>query len=544
MNNFKALGITVLTCSTLTSCSFFYKDGKRTNFDIMDKCSLSAKSGCSDSVFYTDVDKNTNERKTVAILEIDEQGHYINESYADKIIDFVKKENESDSKPVVLLFIHGWNHNSIEGDENLSDFKKIIKSVKIKNKDGNYRDVIGVYVSWRAKVYPDYLNKLATFWNRKKVSEDIGRGDLQRFILNLDGFLSDSKPHEEKPIFILAGHSFGASALYSAVSTMLLMRFDEGIRQQEKDSSVALKGVGDLVLLINPAVEVTRFAALREHIWKNGGERPRIFKNNLKPFFIVIGSGTDTDTTRYFPIGRKLNAWTENYRDTQIIDGISNKEKTVNEKSMDVTAIGNYAPYYTHWVVQYQTYISEFIEDNNIKPSTLNKAFEEPISREYFEKDLISEKTCEIENRNWLIDSVNHNSESENWSTAYKPTDKNRPKNQELIFKNIVKQQEESLSKHNKAQSVQKDDGLVDQLPLRISTQYIPSGHWKKNEPQKTSDYPTTWENNPYWFMRASDNVIQGHNGIWNRNFSCLVMSILYANSPKPEDMTLDKVEK
>jgi hypothetical protein len=36
-----------------------------------------------------------------------------------------------------------------------------------------------------------------------------------------------------------------------------------------------------------------------------------------------------------------------------------------------------------------------------------------------------------------------------------------------------------------------------------------------------------TWSRNPYWFVKAKANVMQGHNGIWNKNVGCLLLAVM-----------------
>lgn len=516
------IGLALLTAS---SCNWLYNTGGRTSVNISPACSFETLSGCDKkNIFYSNQDQS----KVLAVLEIDEQGKFINERYAEAIFNYVKTRNQQPNKPFVALFVHGWNHNDDEKDENLVSFRNALGVLQMTNAANQAKPVIGIYVTWRARIYPSFLNYV-TFWNRKWVSEEVGRGDLSRFILKLDSELKTTKPDDQdKSIFVLAGHSFGASALYTAVSPVLITRFYESLDAQKKDPKTPLTGIGDFVLLLNPAIEATRFLALREAVWRGGAENPEIFKNNLKPFFMVIGSNNDNATKFAFPIGRHLNATFERYRPIEIVDGASKETKEVKERKLDLEAIGNYSPFYTHWIVQSQ-------------PESKNES-----------ETGISEKACKIISRAWLLESIKPESSQQEWRTFSK----------QLVLNEIFKKPTDgwlvdlSSAPRFNAHENGRLDGLgeralkankieneklikeVQNFPIRISTKFIEDPAWggsEDDDEKHTTKYSTTWKRNPYWFIRANQYVIQGHNGIWSRPLGCFMLGIIVADNSLAE---------
>lgn len=514
----------------LVSC---YKDAYRSNnINVPNKVCFQATKlqGCPEETFYI----NENGSKTITILEIDEQGRFINENQADSILNYIKQKSEEKPKhrPIIMTYIHGWNHNALEVDENWyigglpfkettendSFFKgdlrrfgrtihnlyasqnsvinaRISKNIGLQDdsvKVDQQRDIIGIYISWKGKLYPKPLN-YATFWNRKAVSEEIGRGDLQRFLLQLETIAKPNKvDNSENSILISIGHSFGGSALYNAISPILLSRFFQSVEDQRSASNkknsktttndkIPLRGYGDIVVLINPAIEATRFVSLREAVWRERLKNPQLFDNNTKPLFVSIGGSGDTATRRAFKAGRSIHTFfTENYRNTHLIDGNGSaktgSEYIEDEKNLDITAIGNYSPFYTHWIAQTRDY------------TNFNESDHKSISKTSL-LDL-SPAACEFS-----IESIP--------LTAYA---------------NMTYDSTTPLL-------------IADHFVSRYS---IPNKYadWPRNEPIKTTNAnSTTWKNNPYWFVRASKDMISSHTNIWNRQVGCFILEVLLRNN-------------
>lgn len=493
-------------------------------------------SGCPKSNFYV----SDHEEKAIAILEIDEQGKYISEQNANFVLENIKAEYENATlKPIIAIYVHGWNHNAMEYDNNwyvpqrfpwqdkdnkggdLQKFgraihnlyysqSKIIEARRAGSDAASEgRKVIGVYVAWRGKVFPKPIN-YATFWDRKSVSEEIGRGDLMRFLLKLESIVKPNKSdNNQNSILIAMGHSFGASALYNALSPILLSRFYQSIEEQKYAKSasgaelvnpskpVPLRGYGDLVVLVNPAIEATRFMALREAVWRTAGNDQSIFENNTKPLFISIGGSADKATKLAFKGGRYLNTFFENYRKVNLADGNSaTKTFNVSEKELDITSVGNYPPFYTHWV----TRVGEFYNSSKINTDskTSYKTSAQIVMDNNGSPDLFLEKACGLDPKK-----------------TYTPLNTNN-----LIFPRIKDPdyQPSPLLIANYFVSVDVKDG-----------KYLRGEDWPIGEPtnKTTKAESTTWPQNPYWFVRASKNVIGNHTDIWNREVGCLILDTL-----------------
>ena len=222
---------------------------------------------------------------------------------------------------VVLVFIHGWHHNSSPGDSDIENFKKMVARVE----DG--RPAAGIYVGWRGEsidsnvllgVVPSYLG---TFWDRKNTAHSIGNaGGVTELVRTLSDIRSSFKDSR----LLIIGHSFGGAILYSAMS--------DGIAEQIRrdcQGSDQFTPIADLVVLVNPAFEAMRLRPLYSYA------RNFEFPSNQKPRLIMITSDADWATESAFKVGRHLETIFQSY-------------PSGPHKEEDVTAIGHYQRYITH----------------------------------------------------------------------------------------------------------------------------------------------------------------------------------------------------
>jgi len=179
-------------------------------------------------------------------------------------------------------------------------------------------EVIGVYVGWRGESWTLPLVRYTTFWDRKNTSEEIGRGSLVEFLTRLERATKPDPQSRHK--LMLVGHSFGASVVFNSMSQLLLARFllDAEKLAAERTGSAhsqskpgLVSGYGDLVVLVNPAIEATRimpfFGALNEFTVKQySAKQIDLFAQGQPPRLLILSSEGDWATRGTFPIGRAL----------------------------------------------------------------------------------------------------------------------------------------------------------------------------------------------------------------------------------------------
>lgn len=507
-----------------------------------------------DSVYQVVVDeKNEKDFVQTYILEFNDQGILTNPKTAEAALKYLKKEmDEKANKPIVSLFVHGWNNNAEADNTNLIDFEWAAMALNNSQEKNAQSQVVAIYVSWRGKTMPTGLSHALTFWGRKAVSEEIGRGELAKIIFELEKVLKPNDKAHGK--LILSGHSFGASALYNAVGQELLSRFYTSLKEQEmnKDEKVEIRGVGDIVILLNPAIQALRFRSLRETIYEKAVQRPNIFENNKAPIFMMVATEDDLPVETAFPIGRTISHFLSHNdsKTLSVYQGINgNIENKWTIKHAERNSIGFYAPYYTHFLL-----LADNIKSEQGSPlygivNASQKVLSAP-------KKII-DKTSEVLNK--TTDSVEQEPieiiEKENTVSVEqnKPVEQDKmevPLNISSCFSNAIHKEfesgerktfnwiEEAIAGQGAEETfttVRKTElsgnKEIDLLKLKITNNpsSLKAGqvnHWPLLQQYK-KDEVLSWKRNPYWFVKAKSNVMQGHSGIWNANVACLLLSVM-----------------
>lgn len=478
-------------CPTLSLALVFILSGcttpqfYRSNSDVC----ITSGSRCERSVVVVNQSPDSEVRPTsIMIVELDEQGQYIDRDLKESVSGHLKSINGS---KLVLLFVHGWHHNARYDDDNFLKFSaalSALQEVEDQAREKERRTVVGIYVGWRGKVTWDLPNYL-TFFSRKSVSEEVGRGALKDLILDTESqLIHDSTT--DKNVFVLVGHSFGASALFNAVEPILLSRLHDSLSRHEYNLNdpaepvPPIQGIGNMIVLVNPAIEAMRFNLLREEVWRAGWKNPKIFDGNLKPILLTIGSAGDWATGITFPIGRAVNGFFENHKKIKIAESsIPGREIEVDEKILDKRSIGNYAPFYTHW-----------IKSNTLYDKEVHGNFS---------------KFCPPDTQ-WLkyaIRSGSLNTEGYSLNPAL-------PKDVDVLQPRRP-------------------------LPFQLADQFISSKRWSQEDVDDGKKSDNTWARNPYWFVRANKNIIWDHNAIWSPEAACFIIDLIAAESDRSVDEKL-----
>jgi len=266
---------------------------------------------------------------TLGFIEIDEQGNLYNKAQVDYILNYLEK---SDKQKYVTLYVHGWHHNANDGDENVEQFKNRLKVTKLRHPN---MDVTGVYIGWRGESITIPIVNLLTFWDRKAVSEEVGRNSLVDVFSQLE--MAVKGGNNSKNVLLTVGHSFGSSVVFNALNQIILQRL-----VQSKDGESRL-GFGDLVVLVNPAFEAMRLTPIIE------AAQRYLFKENQKPLMLITTSESDYATKIAFPIARAFNVFFEKHRFFTPTNRDKNSSyTTISEWDLDTTTIGHFDNYITH----------------------------------------------------------------------------------------------------------------------------------------------------------------------------------------------------
>jgi pimeloyl-ACP methyl ester carboxylesterase len=301
---------------------------------------------------------------TLAYLEIDEQGYFQDRRQVEQALAAVARGG----KPkYVVVFVHGWFHSASPEDANVRRFKCALNNLQAI--DGNAgEDVIGIYVGWRGQSWTLPVIKYATFWDRKNTSEEIGRGSLVEFLTRLERV---AKPRPDSPNkLMLVGHSFGASVVFNAIGQILLERFlldaerllterqptaarppappgaaPKGEHPQSKPGLVS--GYGDLVVLVNPAIEATRIVPFFGSLNEFTKAQTDLFFDGQPPRLVILSSEGDTATRKTFPVARFFSTMLESYQDRPLPTPYG-REITTRQRHLDWQTMGNVEALQTH----------------------------------------------------------------------------------------------------------------------------------------------------------------------------------------------------
>jgi pimeloyl-ACP methyl ester carboxylesterase len=289
-------------------------------------------------------------RIPLAYVEIDEQGAYQDRAQVERALALV---GEGKKPKYVVVFAHGWFHSAKADDPNVQRFKCALNNLQAID-DNAGEEVVGIYVGWRGASWTLPVVKFATFWDRKNTSDEIGRGSLVEFLMRLEGAV---KPTPDTPSkLMVVGHSFGASVVFNSIGQILLARF---ILDAERLASSRptpthsqsrpglVSGYGDLVVLVNPAIEATRimpfFAALNEYT----RTRADLLSPAQPPRLVVLSSTGDWATRGTFPVARVFSTLLESYQDSRMATPYG-PDIEIRERSLDRQTMGNAEPLQTH----------------------------------------------------------------------------------------------------------------------------------------------------------------------------------------------------
>lgn len=288
---------------------------------------------CTDR--FTLEEQGENYQYTLHFVEFTEQGHFHSR---DQLNTVLKRIKEGGKNQDILLFVHGWNHDARASDRNVLKFRRLLRTIDARNRS---RTTTGVFVGWRGASIDIPLIDKITFWERKNVSIEVGRGSLIELIERLRA-AGGSNPGSR---MISIGHSFGASVLLSATKNELYKEFLPA--DDQKALSVQDKPIDNFTILVNPAIEATPFLALHELMEESERNRPGAYGKPVTPKIVVFTSESDWAVKYAFPAGRLLTTPFESHRKLHRVDR-AGSPVTFDEYPMDLFALGRFDQFQTH----------------------------------------------------------------------------------------------------------------------------------------------------------------------------------------------------
>jgi hypothetical protein len=281
---------------------------------------------CSDPVLRTRsierfLDDNGKEFD-LGVIELSDDGHVYNFIQEEKVLQRLRevalggsgKAVDVTKSPgaVVLTFVHGWHHRAKVCDNNLACFRRVLQTLS----QANERPVFGVYIGWRGDSLHGKASVL-TFFDRKNTAQNIGHEGGREVLLKLDEeyrSLNDTiKNGTAHPVtMVTAGHSFGGALVYSAVEAALVRELPNpdgrgsvhvvgkfGVKCGDQTIRPIRPGIGDLVVLVNPAFEASRYEQFAADV-----TAPGVYSKKQMPVLLTVASEADSAVKTAFPAGR------------------------------------------------------------------------------------------------------------------------------------------------------------------------------------------------------------------------------------------------
>ncbi len=289
------------------------------------------------------------------IVEFDDQG-WVHDSAGtstaehqiDSAVQQIKKTLEDRQKVRLFVYVHGWRHFAAYDDSDVKQFRLFLQEM---NSASNGAQVIGIYVGWRGLPIDDIVPlTYLTFWDRKRAAERVAQGSVRELFGRLHA-LSDykaapagnlltkqqGKPDEAQLRTYVIAHSFGSSVAFRALSQSVVDSFTGDL---DTDAAAVSRFV-DMVVLVNPAIEASRFEVVRRSALK----RQTLCEAANKPFcdqpkyqapvLTIFQSRGDWATEKTFPVGA-------------VLGNLFQKEITPEEKYANRHTIGWDDRYQTH----------------------------------------------------------------------------------------------------------------------------------------------------------------------------------------------------
>ncbi|WP_347986644.1 hypothetical protein [Methylomonas sp. AM2-LC] len=289
-------------------------------------CQVNSQQNC----LHANLIQNEDDAFTLGFVEIDDQGQFYDNRQVETLIKTLKNQTQAQ---YVTLYVHGWHHNADADDSSISRFKTLLTDTKRRHPQ---LSVTGIYIGWRGETLTLPGLRALTFADRKLVSEEVGRNALLDFLLQVETAVKVQGNAENRLITI--GHSLGASVTFNALYPILLQHL-----LQPEDNSVR-KGFGDLVVLINPAFEATRYTTLR-HAAQRYAQQFQ-FSPQQNPLLVVATSANDLITKLDFSLSRQVTTLFEQHR---MLDNHTQElQAPLSEWELDTTSIGHFHPFITH----------------------------------------------------------------------------------------------------------------------------------------------------------------------------------------------------
>ena len=324
---------------------------------LYEPCTFQASTDCAQNALQAHAPGSEDEYH-LGFVEYDDQGQLRDRDQMDAVVDAYRGLAVNDDL-LLIVFVHGWHHSAQPGDDNIASFRRLLReaarleTIGARQQSRKVRKVAGLYIGWRGdSISVPYLNGI-TFWERKNTAHDVGQQGVTEVLLKMEEIVNvkvgigEESPPPMTSRLVVIGHSFGGAVVYTSLQKVLADRFIDSRRGKTFQDDA--KGFGDLVVLLNPAFEALRFAAL----YDLSQQGCRGYFPSQLPRLAILTSEADLATKYAFPIGRSLSTLFESHTTLERHycsgPGASGKvPMRIREGQADRNTVGHFEPYLTH----------------------------------------------------------------------------------------------------------------------------------------------------------------------------------------------------
>ncbi|AVA26063.1 hypothetical protein [Rhizobium sp. NXC24] len=241
----------------------------------------------------------------LAFAEFDDQGEAYDNAQTAAVQAELDRLLSAEQDAIIAVFTHGWRHDADPKDDNLKHVKELLVKIALReSSEAKPRPVYGIFVCWRGlSFYGNTPVEYTTFWGRQGAARRISNGSVRELFGRLRRYRHKRlKGDGGAPMLVIAGHSFGGLIVYSALEQSL-------IEAASAEAGHIIPSFADLVLLINPAFEASRYLPV-DRLSKLLDNRTNI----QLPVFVCACANNDLATKYAFLAGNFISAFKQSTR--------------------------------------------------------------------------------------------------------------------------------------------------------------------------------------------------------------------------------------
>lgn len=219
---------------------------------------------------------------------------------------------------LAIVFVHGWKHSAADDDRDVNRFRYLVEHQASQERG---RKIVGFYVAWNGKTVDLPVAANLTFWSRKNAAHHVSLGSVRGLFARIKALRNHyNRPKHPKSKncgrewrgesqtcqlrTVMIGHSFGAQILYESVAPYVLETLTgaRDVPEMKVPVTARQRGIADLILLLNPAFEATKYEPVHRAAMYY---RPEWYE---PPLLVSLTSSADHATRFAFPIARTINS--------------------------------------------------------------------------------------------------------------------------------------------------------------------------------------------------------------------------------------------